>query len=102
MGRFEYTVATLRKLEVKLYLGFAQVAARPCELVVVAVLSLAGLEQAAAVMTGLGLRSLERAIAKLNTGDFEWVMAGLGELGAQCQTMLLEKQCQQGEGVRSR
>jgi len=91
--------ATLRKLEAKLYLGFAQVAARPCELAVAAVLSLAGLEQVAAVMTGLGLRSLEWAIAKLNMGDFEWATAGLGELGAQCQAILLEKQCQQGEGA---
>ena len=31
----------------------------------------------------LDLSSLEQAMAKLNTSDFEWAMAGLGELGTR-------------------
>jgi len=105
-------------------LGFARVAARPCELAVAAVLSLAGLEQAAAMLRELeaklgfvvfgravaklhlavaavlSLAGLEQVAAKLNVGDFEWATAGLGELGTRA--MLLEKQCQRGEGMRGR
>ena len=84
----------LRELEAKLgFVVFGRAVVK-LHLAVAAVLSLAGLEQAAAVTTGLGLSSLERAMAKLNMGDFEWATAGLGELGTRA--MLLEKQCQQG------
>jgi len=95
LGSFERAAATLRELKAKLdfvvfgravaklRVGFERVGAKPCKLAVAAVLSLAGLEQAAAVTTGLGLSSLERAMAKLNTRDFEWATAGLGELGTR-------------------
>ena len=62
---------------------YERVVARPCELAVAAVLSLAGLEQAAVVTTRLDLSSFEQAMAKLNAGDFEWAMVGLGELGTR-------------------
>src|SRR6266581_3591518 len=86
-GSFEWAAATLCKLEAKLdfvvfgravaklHLGFEWVGVKPCKLAVAAVLSLAGLEQAAVVTTRSGLSSLERAMAKLNVADFEWVTA---------------------------
>jgi len=82
-GGFEWVAATLCELEAtldfvvfgravaRLHLGFERVGARPCKLAVAAVLSLAGLEQAAVVTTRLDLSSFERAMAKLNAGDFE-------------------------------
>ena len=99
LGSFEWAAATLRELKAKLdfvgfgqavaklRMGFERVGARPCKLVVAAVLSLAGLEQVAAVTTGLGLSSLEWAMAKWNTCDFEWATAGLGELGTWTTTV---------------
>jgi len=74
-------VATaLRKLEAKLCFVVFGWAMAKLHLVVVAVQSLAGLEQVAVVTTGLGSSSLERAMARLNTGDFEWATAGLRKL----------------------
>ena len=84
LGSFERVAATPHELEAKLhFVVFGRVVARPCKLAVAAVLSLAGSEQAAAVTTGLGLSGLEWAMAKLNTRDFEWATAGLGELGTR-------------------
>jgi hypothetical protein len=45
--------------------------------------------QAAEVTTRLDLSSFGRAMAKLNAGDFEWAMAGLGESGAQAIAVAL-------------
>ena len=99
LGSFEWAAATLRELKAKLdfvvfgwavaklHVGFEQVGARPCKLAAAAVLSLAGLEQAVVVTTGLGLSSVERVMAKLNTRDFEWAMAGFGELGTRATAM---------------
>jgi len=98
-GGFERAAATLCEQEVKLdfvvfgravaklHLGFERVGARPCKLAVAAVLSLAGLEQAAVVTTRSGLSSLEQAMAKLNAADFEWATAGLGELGTRANAV---------------
>ena len=83
-GGFERAAATLCELEAKLdFVVFGRAVAKPCKLAVAAVLSLAGLEQAAVVTTRSGLSSLERAMAKLNVADFEWATAGLGELGTR-------------------
>ena len=79
LGSVERAALTLRELEAKLGFVVLGRAVAKLHLAVAAVLSLAGLEQAA---------------AKLNAGDFEWATAGLGELGTRA--MLLEKQCQQG------
>ena len=98
-GSFEWAAATLCELEAKLdfvvfgravaklHLGFERVGAKPCKLAVAAVLSLAGLEQAAVVMTRSGLSSLEQVMAKLNTADFEWATVGLGKLGTRVTTV---------------
>jgi len=73
-GSVEWAVLTLHELEVKLGFVVFGWAVVKLHLAVVAVLSLAGLEQVA---------------AELNAGNFEWTMVGLGKLGTWA--MLLER-----------
>jgi hypothetical protein len=51
---------------------------------------LVGLKQAVVATTRQDMGSYEQAMAKLNTSDFEWVTAGLGELGTGVTAARLE------------
>ena len=48
-------------------------------------MGLCKLEVRKVVTRALGSSSFERATAKLNVGDFEWAMSGIGKLGTRAK-----------------